>query len=103
MGFLPRLFRHARLWELSREWIALRRGGHSRLELGAHTLGPYLPITVWDLLMRLARRPERVNGRTIGINPLAISNRLAGEIAQASRPAITGYMDDRTARRFCTQ
>jgi asparagine synthase (glutamine-hydrolysing) len=103
MGFLPRLFRHAQLWELSREWMALHRRGHSHLKLGARALGPYLPVLFWDLLMWLARRPGRMHGAAIGFNPLAVDKKLLREIAESRRPAGTICMDDRATRKFCTQ
>src|SRR5260370_40009959 len=83
--------------------MALRRSGFSHLALGARTLVPYVPVPFWDLLMRLARRPERTYGRTIGMNPLALDQKLLREIDRSSRPALAECMDDRAARKFCTE
>lgn len=103
MGYLPHLFRHGRWPTLSREWLALHRRGHTHLELGARTLVPYLPVPFWDLMMWLARRPARKNGVPTGLNPLAMDRKLEEEIAKSGRPADTICMDDRAARKFCTQ
>lgn len=103
MGYLPLLFRHGRWSKLSREWLALHRCGHTHLALGARTLGPYLPVPFWDFLTWLARRPARMNGAPTGLNPLAIDEKLQREIEKSSRPAGTICMDDRAARKDCTQ
>jgi len=73
MELLPQLLRQGRLAELARQWIALKRNGHSRYRASAaRTLGPYMPSWLWTWVSRTYRggpespltysaiRPERL-------------------------------------------
>jgi asparagine synthase (glutamine-hydrolysing) len=104
-GLLPRLFRHASLPGLAREWRELHRRGHSHKELGARTFGPYLPEVVWNILRRSSGRQDPIEAMRTGLHSRALSERRVIEIGRSGRfsPATAHRMDDRTMRRFCTQ
>jgi asparagine synthase (glutamine-hydrolysing) len=79
MQWLPQLLRQARLLKLTRTALAVGRNGFPWLSLGAHIIGPYLPMPLWKLLSR--RVTELRQYAPISLNRLDEVGRKAGERA----------------------